>query len=39
MRVALVDRLTDHAHDFEMMFGQSYRFRESRKTKKGRKPE
>jgi DNA replication protein DnaC len=38
MTAALLDRLTHHSHIFEMN-GESYRFRESMKTKKGRKPE
>src|SRR6266550_9370573 len=36
MTAALMDRLTHHCHIFEMN-GESYRFRESMKTKKGRK--
>jgi DNA replication protein DnaC len=38
MTGALVDRLTHHCHLFEMN-GESYRFRESMKAKKGRKSE
>jgi len=38
MTAALLDRLTHHAQIFEMN-GESYRFRESMKTKKGRKAE
>ncbi len=38
MTAVLLDRLTHHCHIFEMN-GESYRFRESMKTKKGRKPE
>lgn len=37
MTGALLDRLTHRCHIFEMN-GESYRFRESMKTKKGRKP-
>jgi DNA replication protein DnaC len=37
MTAALLDRLTHRCHIFEMN-GESYRFRESMKTKKGRKP-
>jgi DNA replication protein DnaC len=36
MTAALLDRLCHHCHIFEMN-GESYRFRESMKTKKGRK--
>ncbi len=36
MTAALLDRLTHHAEIFEMN-GESYRFRESMKSKKGRK--
>jgi len=35
MTAALLDRLTRHRHVFEM-HGESYRFRESMKQKKGR---
>jgi DNA replication protein DnaC len=38
MTAALLDRLCHHCHIFEMN-GESYRFRESMKTKKGRKAE
>lgn len=38
MTAALLDRLTHHSHIFEMN-GESYRFRESMKTKKARKAE
>jgi DNA replication protein DnaC len=38
MTAALLDRLTHRCHIFEMN-GESYRFRESMKTKKARKPE
>jgi DNA replication protein DnaC len=38
MTAALLDRLTHRSHIFEMN-GESYRFRESMKTKKSRKPE
>jgi DNA replication protein DnaC len=38
MTGALVDRVTHHCHIFEMN-GESYRFRESMKAKKGRKSE
>jgi DNA replication protein DnaC len=38
MTAALLDRLTHHSQIFEMN-GESYRFRESMKTKKGRKSE
>jgi DNA replication protein DnaC len=38
MTAALLDRLCHHCHIFEMN-GESYRFRESMKTKKGRKSE
>ena len=38
MTAALLDRLTHHCATFEMN-GESYRFRESMKTKKGRKAE
>jgi DNA replication protein DnaC len=37
MTAALLDRLTHRCHIFEMN-GESYRFRESMKSKKGRKP-
>ena len=37
MTGALLDRLTHRCHIFEMN-GESYRFRESMKTKKARKP-
>ena len=36
MTAALLDRLTHRCHIFEMN-GESYRFRESMKTKKNRK--
>ena len=36
MTAALLDRLTHHYHIFEMN-GESYRFRESMRQKKGRK--
>ena len=36
MTAALLDRITHHCHIFEMN-GESYRFRESMKAKKGRK--
>jgi DNA replication protein DnaC len=36
MTAALLDRLTHHSHIFDMN-GESYRFRESMKSKKGRK--
>ena len=36
MTEALLDRLTHRCHIFEMN-GESYRFRESMKSKKGRK--
>jgi DNA replication protein DnaC len=38
MTAALLDRLTHRCHIFELS-GESYRFRESMKTKKGRKTE
>jgi DNA replication protein DnaC len=38
MTVALLDRLTHRSHIFEMN-AESYRFRESMKTKKSRKSE
>jgi len=38
MTGALLDRLTHHCYIFDMN-GESYRFRESMKTKKGRKAE
>ena len=38
MTAALLDRLCHHCHIFEMN-GESYRFRESMKTKRGRKAE
>jgi DNA replication protein DnaC len=38
MTAALLDRLCHHCHIFEMN-GESYRVRESMKTKKGRKAE
>ena len=38
MTAALLDRLTHHCHIFDMN-GESYRFRESMKAKKGRKSE
>jgi DNA replication protein DnaC len=38
MTAALVDRLTHHCHIFERN-GESYRFRESMKAKKGRRSE
>src|SRR5689334_25266532 len=38
MTAARLDRLTHHCHIFEMN-GESYRFRESMKTKKTRKSE
>jgi DNA replication protein DnaC len=38
MTAALLDRLTHRCHIFEMN-GESYRFRESMKTRKSRKPE
>jgi hypothetical protein len=38
MTAALLDRLCHHCHIFEMN-GESYRFRESMKSKKGRKSE
>ena len=38
MTAALLDRLTHRSHIFEMN-GESYRFRESMKTKKNQKAE
>ena len=38
MTAAVLDRLTHHCESFEMN-GESYRFRESMKSKKGRKSE
>jgi DNA replication protein DnaC len=38
MTAALLDRLCHHCHIFEMN-GESYRFRESMKSKKNRKAE
>jgi DNA replication protein DnaC len=38
MTAALLDRLTHRCHIFELS-GESYRFRESMKSKKGRKTE
>jgi DNA replication protein DnaC len=38
MTAALLDRLTHNCHIFEMN-GESFRFRESMKKKKGKKPE